>query len=153
MCCVEQMHVDILSDLLSGSETYWNFFTKTKMTTLAVRATAVKNNTDTEKISDIRFMLLKLPKTNVFTADDSGLSDSGVWIFFWSWFIFSLNEIQIHVEISWFNSIFFPSNVIDVKKLLDSFKIEYSTAQSVDQQLTAVNKVNYFFFQQNIIKL
>lgn len=35
-----------------------------------------------------------------------------------------------------------------MKKLLDGFKNEYSTAQSVDQQLTAVNKVNLFVYQQ-----
>lgn len=47
------------------------------MTSFAVRATSVKNNNDMDKISDIRFTLLKLPNTNVFTADDV-TSDSGV---------------------------------------------------------------------------
>lgn len=47
------------------------------MTSLAVRATSVKNNNEADKTSDIRFMLLKLPDTNVFTADNA-VAGSGV---------------------------------------------------------------------------
>lgn len=47
------------------------------MTTLGVLTTSVKNNNDADKTSDIRFMLLKLPNTNVFTADNAA-TGSGV---------------------------------------------------------------------------
>lgn len=47
------------------------------MNSFAVRATAVKNKNEMEKIADIRITLLQLPNTNAFTADnytcDSGL--------------------------------------------------------------------------------
>lgn len=44
------------------------------MTSLGVLATSVKNNNEN---SDVRFMLLKLPNTNVF-AGENGPLDSGV---------------------------------------------------------------------------
>lgn len=44
------------------------------MTSLAVRSTSVRNTND---VSDIRFMLLKLPNTNVFTGENVP-SDSGM---------------------------------------------------------------------------
>lgn len=47
------------------------------MNSLSVRATAVKNSNETDKTSDIRFMILKLPNTNVFNADNS-TNDCGV---------------------------------------------------------------------------
>lgn len=39
------------------------------MTTLAVRATAVKNSDDMKRTSDIRFMLLELPNTKIFNIE------------------------------------------------------------------------------------
>lgn len=38
-----------------------------------------------------------------------------------------------------------------MEKLLDAFKHEYSTAQSVDQQLAAVNKVNCLHYLKCIL--
>lgn len=50
------------------------------MISLAVRAISVKNNNDSDKTSEIRFMVLKLPDTNVFTGDNDAIG-SGVWFF------------------------------------------------------------------------
>lgn len=44
------------------------------MTTLALRATAVKNSDDLKRTADIRCMLLKLPSTKVFNVE---FSDTG----------------------------------------------------------------------------
>lgn len=45
------------------------------MTSLAIRASAVKNNDDMKKTSEIRFALLKLPTTKTLTTEPS---DSGM---------------------------------------------------------------------------
>lgn len=46
------------------------------MTSLAVRATSVKNSDDMKTIAEIRISLLQLPNTKTFTAkpSDSGMS-------------------------------------------------------------------------------
>lgn len=52
------------------------------MTTFAERTTSVKNSNEWKKSKEIRFTLLNLPSTNVFTNDpsDSGVDFFGIFI-------------------------------------------------------------------------
>lgn len=77
--CV-QMHVDIaLLRLETVNLFIWA--TKVTMTSLAVRATSVKNSDDMKTIAEIRISLLQLPNTKTFTAkpSDSGMSIAICW--------------------------------------------------------------------------
>lgn len=56
------------------------------MTTLAVRATSVKNSNDMHRVSDIRFMVLRLPNTQMFSAEND-INDYGAYFWF-HWLLF-----------------------------------------------------------------
>lgn len=67
-------------------------FKTIKMTSLAVRATAVKNSDDLKKSTEVRFVLVKLPSTKIFSVDasDSGMTNC---------VLFTFTSIHIHLVI------------------------------------------------------